>query len=273
MPIFRDLDANLQKAEVKISFRAYVSLTVFTALVATVTAGVALPMILLVFLDVSTLALLLFGLSAGLLAGAGTVIGFYFYPVYLADKHKREVDDELPFTTGYMSILASAGVSPEKIFTSIATLKQPLAASKEAKNIIRSINLFGMDVISALEKTANQTASEKLKEILEGIISTIHSGGSLEVYLRTQFRTYIRVRKLGLKKYGDTLSMLAEVYVTMLLTGPLLFVIMLSVVSVMGGGALGGFDSDMLLKLITYIALPFAAVIFLIIVDSTAPKW
>jgi flagellar protein FlaJ len=273
LPIFRDLDANLQKAGVRISFKAYVSLTVFTTLIASVAAGVALPMIMLVVFNATAVPLLLFGLSAALLAGAGTVIGFYFYPVYRADKHRREVDDELPFTTGYMAILASAGVSPEKIFSSIATLKEPLAASTEAKDVVRSINLFGMDIISALEKTANQTASEKLKEILEGIISTMHSGGALPVYLRERFRTYIKVRKLGLKKYGDTLSMLAEVYVTLLLTGPLLFVIMLSVVSVMGGGSLGGFNSDMLLKLITYIVIPFAAAIFLIIVDATAPKW
>ncbi len=267
------MDANLQKAGVRISFKAYVSLTVFTTLIASVAAGVALPMIMLVVFNATAVPLLLFGLSAALLAGAGTVIGFYFYPVYRADKHRREVDDELPFTTGYMAILASAGVSPEKIFSSIATLKEPLAASTEAKDVVRSINLFGMDIISALEKTANQTASEKLKEILEGIISTMHSGGALPVYLRERFRTYIKVRKLGLKKYGDTLSMLAEVYVTLLLTGPLLFVIMLSVVSVMGGGSLGGFNSDMLLKLITYIVIPFAAAIFLIIVDATAPKW
>jgi hypothetical protein len=67
--------------------------------------------------------------------------------------------------------------------------------------------------------------------------------------------------------------MLAEVYVALLLTAPLLFVIMLSVMSVMGAGSLGGLSSDMLLKLITYLAIPVCAIVFLIIVDSTSPKW
>ncbi len=78
---------------------------------------------------------------------------------------------------------------------------------------------------------------------------------------------------MALKKYADTLSMLSEVYVALLLTAPLLFIIMLSVMSVLGGGSLGGLSSDMLLRLITYLGIPVCAAIFLIIVDSASPKW
>jgi flagellar protein FlaJ len=273
LPIFKDLDLNLQRAGLKMNFRAYVTLTVFTSLVSAVSVLVALPIVLTAVFRVSLLPAVLFGVGLSLLAAAGAIVGFYFYPIYRADKHKREIEDELPFTTGYMAILANAGVSPEKIFSSLATLKQPLAASAEAKDVVSHINLFGMDIISALEKTAKRTPSEKLKHVLEGIISTMHSGGNLPAFLQERFRSYIRLRKLALKKYSDTLSMLAEVYVALLLTAPLLFVIMLSVMSVMGGGSLGAFSSDMLLQAITYIGIPVCAVIFLIIVDSTAPKW
>ncbi len=273
LPLFRDLDLNLQRAALKINFKAYVSLTVFTTIIASIITGAAVPLVLFLFLHVAFLPALLFGLGAGLLAFTSSIIGFYAFPIYRADKHKRELDDELPFTTGYMAILASAGVSPEKIFSSLSTLKKPLAASSEAKDVMRHINLFGLDVISALEKTSSRTPSEKLQEILEGIISTIHSGGNLSVYLREKFRTHIGLRKLTLKKYADTLSMLSEVYVALLLTAPLLFVIMLSVMSVLGGGSLGGLSSDMLLRFITYLAIPVCAIVFLIIVDSASPKW
>ncbi len=273
LPLFRDLDRNLQKGALKINFKAYVSLTVFTTIIASISAGVAVPLVLFFVLRLALLPALLFGLGAGLLAFTSSIIGFYAYPIYRADKHKRELDDEMPFTTGYMAILASAGVAPEKIFSSLSTLKKPLAASSEAKDVMRHINLFGLDIISALEKTSSRTPSEKLQEILEGIISTIHSGGNLSVYLREKFKTYIKLRKMALKKYADTLSMLSEVYVALLLTAPLLFIIMLSVMSVLGGGSLGGLSSDMLLRLITYLGIPVCAAIFLIIVDSASPKW
>jgi hypothetical protein len=69
------------------------------------------------------------------------------------------------------------------------------------------------------------------------------------------------------------LSVMAEVYVALLLTAPLLLIIMLSVMSMLGGGTIGMFSSDLLLNLMTYIAIPVAAMIFLLIVDSMTPKW
>jgi flagellar protein FlaJ len=272
MPLFKDLDQTLQKSGLKINFKAYVSLTILSSLLITASVAVVLPALLVVVYDVSLASALLFGFGGALFSLAFTVIGFYLYPVYYADKHKRELDDELPFTSGYMAILASAGVSPEKIFYSLSNLDVPLAASAEAKVVVTNINLFGLDVISALEKASSRTPSKKFRDTIEGIISTIHTGGNLGAFLREKFRTAMRLKKLNLKKYSDNLSVLSEVYVALLLTGPLLLVIMVSVMSVLGGG-LGLLSPDFLLSLLTYLLIPVCAAIFLIILDSTSPKW
>jgi flagellar protein FlaJ len=273
MPLFKDLDQNLQKSGLKANFKAYVSLTILTSVLITLPVVVALPIVLFFVFKMSLESALLFGVGGALFTWALSVVGFYLYPVYRADKHKRELDDELPFTTGYMAILASAGVSPEKIFYSLSNLNVPLAASTEAKEVVKNINLFGLDVISALEKASSRTPSEKLRDTIEGIISTIHSGGNLGAFLRDKFKTAMKLKRLSLKKYSDSLSVLSEVYVTLLLTGPLLLVIMVAVMSVMGGGGLGILSPDLLLSLLTYLAIPVCAVIFLIILDSTSPKW
>jgi flagellar protein FlaJ len=273
MPLFKDLDQNLQKSGLKINFKAYVSLTILASLLFTVSVAVALPALLLVVSNMALESALLFGFGGALFTWALSVFGFYLYPVYRADKHKRELDDELPFTTGYMAILASAGVSPEKIFYSLSTLNVPLAASTEAKEVVKDINLFGLDVISALEKTSNRTPSEKFRDAIEGVISTIHTGGNLGAFLRQKFKTAMSLKRLSLKKYSDNLSVLSEIYVALLLTGPLLLVIMVSVMSVLGGGDLGILSPDLLLSLLTYLLIPVCAVIFLIILDSTSPKW
>lgn len=273
LPLFKGLDQTLQKSGLRVNFKAYVSLTILVSFLITLPVAVATSVLLFFVFKVALGSVLLFGVGSALFSWAFAVIGFYLYPVYRADKHKRELDDELPFTTGYMAILASAGVSPEKIFYSISTLNVPLAASNEARDIIKNINLFGLDVISALEKASSRTPSEKLRDMIEGIISTIHTGGNLGAYLREKFKTAMKLRRLSLKKYSDSLAVLSEVYVALLLTGPLLLVIMLSVMSVLGGGGLGIFSSDLLLSLLTYIGIPVCAVIFLIILDSTSPKW
>jgi flagellar protein FlaJ len=273
LPLFKDLDQNLQKSGLRVNFKAYVSLTILASFLMTLPVAVATSVLLFFVFKMPLGSVLLFGVGGALFTWALSVVGFYLYPVYRADKHKRELDDELPFTTGYMAILASAGVSPEKIFYSISTLNVPLAASSEARDIIKNINLFGLDVISALEKASSRTPSEKLRDMIEGIISTIHTGGNLGAFLREKFKTAMKLKRLSLKKYSDSLAVLSEVYVALLLTGPLLLVIMLSVMSVLGGGGLGVLSSDLLLSLLTYIGIPVCAVIFLIILDSSSPKW
>ena len=179
----------------------------------------------------------------------------------------------MPFTMGYMSILATSGVSPEKIFTSISTLKSPLAASNEANEIIANINLFGLDIISSLERVSSRTPSLRFKDAIEGVISTIHSGGNLGQFLKTKFNAAMKLKKISLKKFADNLSVLSEVYVALLLTGPLILVILVSVMSALGGGDMGFLNPELLLSLLTYLAIPVLGSVFLIILDTVSPKW
>lgn len=272
LPLFKDLDLNLQKSGLRVSFKAYVSLTVFTAILLLVAALAVIPSMLLFGFGVPPLPSFMFGVGGGLFACAFSIIGFYVYPVYRADKIKRDLEDELPFTTGYMAILSSAGVSPEKIFYSLSSLTPPLAITNEAKNIVRNINLFGLDVISALEETSRLTPSEKFREMLEGFIATIHSGGNLAHYLREKSTQYMKLKRISLRKFSDTLSILSEFYVALLVTGPLLLVIMLAVMGMLGGG-LGALGPDILLNVLTYIGIPLGSIMFLIILDAVSPKW
>jgi len=273
LPIFKGLDVNLQRSGIKMNFKAYVSLAVFAAFLASLTLFGVVPCVLVFIFGAPLLPSLLFGLGAGLFASAFSIIAFYAYPIYRADKLRRQLEDELPFTTGYMSILTSAGVSPEKIFHSIAGLNVPLAISGEAKDVVRDVNLFGLDIISALEKVSKRTPSKDLRETLEGFISAIHSGSNSTSYLRDKTGQFMKLKRTSLKKFSDTLSLLSEFYVALLLTGPLLIVIMLSVMAMLNQGNLGLLSPDLLLSLITYVGLPMGSVIFLIILDALTPKW
>ena len=273
LPLFKDLDTNLRRSGLKVNFKAYVSLTVFATLLICASVLTLTPFVLFLAINVPLLPAFMFGLGGCLFAFAVSILGFYVYPIYKADTLRRNLEDELPFTTGYMAILANAGVSPEKMFYSLSTLNKPLAVTNEAKDVIRNVNLFGSDIISALEEMSDRTPSQRFRETIEGLITTIHSGGNLAAYLREKSREYMKLKRINLKKYSDTLSMLSEVYVTLLLTGPLFFVIMLIVMSMLGGGNFGIFSPDLILELLTYIAIPLGAITFLIILDTMSPKW
>jgi len=273
LPFFKGLDLTLNKSGLKVNFKAYVSLTVFTALLASSIALFSIPGVLIAAFSVPPFPAVLFGIGGAMFAGAFSVIGFYFYPIYRADKLKRDLEDEMPFTTGYMAILASAGVSPERIFQSLSNLSAPLAVSKESRDIVRDVNLFGLDILSALEKASERNPSAKFGEMLEGFISTVHSGGNLAAYLREKSTQHMKLKRISLRKFSDTLSTLSEFYVALLITGPLLLVIMLAVMAMLGGGNLGILSPDLILNILTYVGIPIGTVMFLIILDAVSPKW
>lgn len=272
LPLFRDVDSNIRKSGMMVSFKAYVSLSVLTTLFVSVFAIILVPLISISILHLSFYSSTLFGVGISLLAGAFTVIGFYVYPIYRADNLKRTLEDSLPFTTGYMEILARAGVPPYRIFRCLAQVDAPLAVSREARVITRDVELFGFDVISALEAASKRSPSEKFKELLEGFIATAHSGGKLANYLRARSRQYMKLNRIALRKFSDTLGVLSEFYVTMLVAGPLILVVMLGVMAMLGGNWSGLFNSHIMLYLLTYLGIPVGSAIFLIILDAVSPR-
>lgn len=266
LPLFKDVDVNLQKSESRISFKAYVSWTILASLLATIITVVLVTPSLILIDHLSLMSSLLFGIGGAMFAGAFTVIAFYAYPILRADSLKKSIEGELPFTTSYMAILAGAGVSPDRIFRSLTNVRVSPAISVEAKTVVRDVELFGFDVISALENASKRTPSQKFKEVMEGFIGTIHSGGNLAAYLTSRSRQCMDAKRITLRKFADTLSILAEFYVTMLVAGPLTFVIMLAVMGMLGGGS-GLMNPVMLLTLLTYVGIPLGSLAFLVLLD------
>jgi flagellar protein FlaJ len=272
LPLFKDLDVNLKKSGIKINFKAYVSTVILASLLLSTSIMIFVPVLLFFIFKLSLFLSLLFGVGVSLFAGALTVIGFYIYPTYRADSLKRDLEDEMPFTTGYMSILAGAGVPPDFIWRSLAQIDSSLSISNVARTVVRDVELFGFDVISALETTSKRTPSERFKEMVEGFISVVYSGGNLVKYLRNRSQQYMKLKQIALRRFSDTLGVLAEFYVTLMVAGILIFVVMLAVMAMLGSGGFGPLDSRLLLQLLTYIGLPIGSVVFLVILDMVSPK-
>ncbi len=272
LPLFKDVDVNLHKSGLRVSFKGYVSLAILTTLLTSVSVFVTVPLISFLVFNLSPSLIILYTAGATLFAGAFSIIGFYLYPIIKADSVKRNLDDGLPFTTGYLSILAGAGVTPAQMFRSLAKIDASLSICQEAKNIVRDVELFGVDIISALDSASKRTPSEKFKELLEGLIATMHSGGELGKYLSERSAQYMRLKKIALRRLGDTLGVLAEFYVVLLVAGPLIMVVMLAVMAMLGGGMPGLFDPRLLLNLLTYLGIPLGSIVFLITLDMVSPK-
>ncbi len=82
---------------------------------------------------------------------------------------------------------------------------------------------------------------------------------------------FFQKRSLQVQSFLDTLGIIAETYVLMLIAFPLMLVVMLSIMASIGG-SLGGIDVFSFMYLLAFILIPICGVMFLFILDSMQPK-
>ena len=51
-------------------------------------------------------------------------------------------------------------------------------------NINNDTKLFGLDIITALERAVERSPSKNFSELLYGLLSTIRAGGDMNIYLK-----------------------------------------------------------------------------------------
>ena len=198
--------------------------------------------------------------------GGGTFFTIRYYPALFNSTRKRNIDQMLPYAVHYMSAMSGAGVVPVDVFLSLA--KNPIygEAAVEASYIVRDIKLMGYDLVHGLKTVAATTPSYKLQEFLQGAITIVSSGGDLESFLKLKANQFVVENMREQREFLETLGLIAETYVTAFIAGPLFLIVMVSVMSIMGG-------SDMIiLYLLIYMVIPVSSVMFVILVSSLTPE-
>ena len=268
---FKSLQDNLAKAAIKITFEAYLGLMAFVTVLAALLVFVFSFALLSV--GFQFIAAFVFSIIGGLI---GAIVSFgvcYAYPPLIISSKIRKIEANLPLTANFLAVLASSGMPPERIFRSLANVGDEFGVGEEIRRAIADVELMGLDLNDALRRASVRSASRKFGGLLDGIVTTSHMGGDLSSYLRDESEKYRKVRVSSMKSFVDSLAGMAEVYVSFMIALPLVLVVMLSVMSFLGGGAsmLGGLDPQVVLLLMTFLVTPAGVGIMLLLVDSLTP--
>lgn len=232
------LDDSLLKAHMKIrpeEYLAYVLMaTVVTAIVGVVIA-IVLGVVIFGLLGVSiVLRVLISALAIGLLP-----LMVYFLlistPGSKAKSRARDIDKRIAAAMSFISAMASADVNIDVIFKELSRQKVYGEISQEAAWITRDTELLGSDILSAIKKAARRSPSAKFQDFLQGVITTSTSGGQLKPYFLLKAEEYQKENKLALKSQMETLGMLAESFVTVVVAFPLFLVLILAIMAIVGG--------------------------------------
>ncbi len=199
--------------------------------------------------------------------GGLTYLAFLLYPNVEAGNRRRNIDATLPYAINYITSMSTAGITPAEIFRLLGDSPIYGESSVEARYIAREIDIFGRDLIDALRLVSASTPSERMKEFLQGAMASIASGGNLTEYFRTKAKQYALENRQTQKLFLDTLSLIAESYVTAMVAGTLFLIIIQSIMSVLSGESM-----PILLYIITYMMIPFGSIMFVIMISSMTPE-
>jgi flagellar protein FlaJ len=199
-----------------------------------------------------------------------SIFAFYLYPSSEKGTANSRIAQEMPFATIYMTAIAGSNVEPSKIFKILSLSKEYPYISQELKKVISQVEIYGYDLVSSLKNAAKRTASESFSELLGGIATNISSGGSLKDYLEKKTENFLADYKLERQKYNSLAELFMDIYISVLITGPLILMVLFMVMN-LGKFQIGGLSMNTLL-ILTVGLVVFANIVFIIILDIKQPK-
>jgi len=258
----------LPKSGIAISPGNYISMISLTAFIGHIIGLITLIILLLFILDLNIILAMLSIIFLPFVISAVIFVIGIFYPHQKVLSRRTNIDTNLPFAIAHMGAIAASGISALAIFKLIARFKEYDVFAEEMEKIVRNTEVFGLDPLSAVREVAKRTPSEKLKQLLFGLVSTIDGGGDLKTYLKNAGEQSLFTWRIKRQKYIQQLSTYAEFYTGLFIAAPL-FIISLFSVMYLIQPQLGGFDIFQLMKLSVYILVPVLNLGFLLFLQIT----
>jgi flagellar protein FlaJ len=264
-PHFGYLKDDLKKSGLRYTPEEYLSLSFFAAVVLLVIEIPIITFIFSFFTHVVWALLLSIALSASI-----TFTIFLLFTTYPRSQYggiASNIEKGLPFSVSYMTATASSDSPPIDIFKAISKLDEYPELKEQAMNVIRDVEGLGMDLSSALRREAKRTPSRQFKELLMGIDSTMRSGGDLTMFLNNKSENLFNEYQRRIKEYSDLLSMIVEIYITIIIVGSIFFTILSTVMSMMGGAG----NILVLQVLISFVIMPIVSLGLAYYINLAAP--
>ncbi len=249
----------LDRAKIKIYAETYVSLMFF---VATLTLPASITSLVILYLYGFMPIIFLVPLPFYVIAG------FLIIPISRAGDRASSLEREMPFASAYISVMASGGIAPYASFKRLSEIELMPAMRSEAREIIKDVEIFGVDPLTAIEHAAKKNPLDIFKDFLAGYASTVIIGGDIGHFLERKAEDIFKTRALRVKAAAERLGMLLETFIIVMVLMSLCFYILFSVESIYSVGM--GLGSGIILY--TYVFTPMLSMMFIYLAHSMQPK-
>lgn len=256
--VFEFKDA-LKKAGMRIYPETYVSMMFFTALLT-----LPITLVALVLLYFTRMIFLVFLVPLPVFV----MIIFMLAPLMKAGERAHSLEREMPFAAAYITVMASGGISPYMSIKRLSKVDLMPAMRREANDIMRDVEIFGVDPLSALQESARTHPLDIYRDFISGYASTVLTGGDISHFLETKTHDIFKARSLRIKVAAERLGTLLESFVIVMVLMSLCFYILFSVDAIYSTGI--SMYSSMLLY--TYVFAPLLSIVFIYLAHDMQPK-
>jgi flagellar protein FlaJ len=142
------------------------------------------------------------------------------------------------------------------------------ATRKEARSLIRDVEIFGVDPLSALEKSAKYNPLDIFRDFVSGYASTVIIGGDVIHFLETKAQEIFKAGSMRVKAAAERMGMLLESFIIVMVLMSLCFYILFSVEAIYSTGL----DMTSGVIMYTYIFTPLLSIVFIWMAHGMQPK-
>jgi flagellar protein FlaJ len=212
----------------------------------------------------STVLPAIFSLSIAITALASFLL--LTYPLYKRSQIRGKIEQGLLYTLSYMTILSTGGISIERIMERISEVEENPWIKRIIDKFIVDIKLFGYGISAAFDDISKRNPSNIFKKLLDSIGNCVKTSGDLKGILSFEVESLLQMKREGLKKMVGILTYFSELYVALIVVAPILFIVMITILSVLGGGS--DINSAVpQLNLIVFLGIPILASGFILMLD------
>ena len=186
---------------------------------------------------------------------------------FLRRKQSGQINRELPFVAMIFTVMAASGVTLHDSWKKLRSITLLPTIQKEAKDVVRQVEVLGYDVLSVMYKKAGETKSKLYRDLLAGYVSAVKSGSNMVSFLNSKLRSIFEMQNAAANRSIEKLGTLVEVYSVMLIVTLCLYLLVIVVYSTSFVLEMGtpGPSTSTEMYLLVFFATPLISLIFMAI--------
>ncbi len=227
----RGLDSALEKAEIGMGAREYMSIVLFTALFMFATVFLIAFLLTVSFANISISIII--SLAIATILFFVTIQYLKMYPKLLIKRRIADIERNLLHALRHLYVQVQAGVSIFQSITSVSTGSYG-AVSEEFRFVVKKVNA-GMPVENALEELVAKNPSVYFRRVIWQISNGIKAGADIGTVMKSIIDNISAEQRIEIRKYGSKLNPLTLVYMMIAVIMPVMGITFMIVISSFSG--------------------------------------